>query len=176
MREICSAAKIERFIKELGEQAKGPGTVYLTGGATAVLIGWRQSTVDVDLKFDPEPAGIFQAIPSLKEHLNINVEMASPDMFIPPAKGWKSRSELIVQIKTVEFRHFDFISQALAKIERGHERDISDVSAMIKRGLVKTESLRSHFELLKPDLLRYPSIDPEVFEEKLNTYIDDHKT
>ncbi len=30
-----------------------PGTrMYLTGGATAVLEGWRESTVDVDVRFE----------------------------------------------------------------------------------------------------------------------------
>jgi hypothetical protein len=36
----------------LGRHARGPGRVYLTGGATALLEGWRASTVDVDLKLE----------------------------------------------------------------------------------------------------------------------------
>src|SRR6201999_1643214 len=30
------------------------GPVYLTGGATAVLYGWRESTIDVDIKVVPD--------------------------------------------------------------------------------------------------------------------------
>ena len=28
--------------------------IYVTGGATAVLEGWRGSTIDVDVRFEPE--------------------------------------------------------------------------------------------------------------------------
>jgi hypothetical protein len=46
-------------------------------------LGWRDSTIDVDLSFDPEPDGVFDAIPALKRELSINVELASPLDFIP---------------------------------------------------------------------------------------------
>jgi hypothetical protein len=28
--------------------------VYLTGGSTAVIEGWRETTIDVDLRFEPD--------------------------------------------------------------------------------------------------------------------------
>ena len=34
------------------------------------------------------------------------------------------------------FRHYDLYAQALAKVERGHARDLADVEAMLERGLV----------------------------------------
>jgi len=43
-------------------RARGDGCIYLVGGASAVIIGWRDSTTDVDLKLDPEPDGVFEAI------------------------------------------------------------------------------------------------------------------
>lgn len=46
----------------LGELVRGEGTIYLTGGATALLRGWRDATIDVDIKPDPEPAGLFEAL------------------------------------------------------------------------------------------------------------------
>ena len=63
--------------------------MYLTGGATAVLIGWRESTIDVDIKLVPETDELLREIPSLKERLQINVELASPDQFIPVREGWR---------------------------------------------------------------------------------------
>ncbi len=38
----------------LARAAAEEGRVYLTGGATAVLMGWRESTIDVDFKLVPE--------------------------------------------------------------------------------------------------------------------------
>ena len=76
-------------MEAFGREATGPGRVYLTGGSTAVLEGWREATVDVDLKLDPEPAGAFEAIAHLKDTLDINVELAAPDQFVPPLPGWQ---------------------------------------------------------------------------------------
>ena len=63
MRALADAARIRTFMRELGRAASAPGQVYLTGGATAVLIGWRDTTVDVDLKMVPEQDRVFRAIP-----------------------------------------------------------------------------------------------------------------
>ena len=38
-------ARIERFMRALGSETRGSGRVYFTGGATAVLYGWRTSTI-----------------------------------------------------------------------------------------------------------------------------------
>lgn len=79
VRAVADASKGTASIRAFGREARGPGSVYLTGGATAVLEGWRKTTVDVDLKFDPEPPGAFEAILRIKNELDINVELASPD-------------------------------------------------------------------------------------------------
>ena len=64
MRGPADKEKIELVIQELGRRAKGPGRVYLVGGSSVVLEGGRAATIDVDLKLDPEPEGIFEAIES----------------------------------------------------------------------------------------------------------------
>jgi len=76
---VVDEAKLQRLMAEVGRRARGPGRIYLTGGATALLFGWRSSTVDVDIKLDPEPPGVFEAIASLKNELDVNVELASPE-------------------------------------------------------------------------------------------------
>lgn len=59
MREETDRPKLERFMAALGASVRGEGRIYLTGGATALLIGWRNSTIDIDIKPDPEPSGFF---------------------------------------------------------------------------------------------------------------------
>jgi hypothetical protein len=44
MRELANSDRIKRFMRELGRAVKVEGHVYLTGGATAVLYGWRDTT------------------------------------------------------------------------------------------------------------------------------------
>lgn len=54
MRELASEAHIDRFMQALGRATKSEGRVHLTGGATAVLYGWRESTIDVNIKVVPD--------------------------------------------------------------------------------------------------------------------------
>jgi hypothetical protein len=61
MRAETDRAKLEALMTALGRAVHGPGRIYLAGGATAVWYGWRQTTVDVDIKPDPEPPGLFEA-------------------------------------------------------------------------------------------------------------------
>ena len=68
-------------MRELATAARGPGNIYFTGGATALLLGFREQTIDVDIKMDPEPAGAFEAIATLKNVLDLNIELASPADF-----------------------------------------------------------------------------------------------
>lgn len=174
MRAVADAAKMHRFMAALGEHARGAGCVYLTGGATALLHGWRDSTVDVDLKADPEPAGLFEAIAKLKEALDVNVELAAPDQFIPEVPGWRERSPLIARHGAVEFRHYDLYSQALAKLQRAHERDVADVEAMVAAGLVQPMRLRELFTAIEPALIRFPAISPSEFRAAVEQFCGRH--
>lgn len=172
MRSDADREKLERFMDVLGNRVGGPGTIFLTGGATALLFGWREKTIDLDLKADPEPRGFFEAIAELKESLDTNVKLASPDLFIPELPGWRERSALIRKVGGVEFRHFDFYSQALAKLERGHERDRVDVRAFAEQGLVNRETLRGFFEVIRPLLKKFPAIDEETFAAAVVEFCD----
>ena len=52
MRELANSIRIEQFMRDLGRVATAESRVYFTGGATAVLHGWRKTTIDVDI-IDP---------------------------------------------------------------------------------------------------------------------------
>jgi hypothetical protein len=119
MRDLADEAHIEQFMRALGQAAKIEGRVYLTGGATAVLHGWRASTIDIDIKLVPDRDELLREIPRLKEDLNLNVELAAPSDFIPVPAGWEDRSPLIRREGKISFHHFEPVAQALAKAERG---------------------------------------------------------
>lgn len=163
MRELADKARIEAFATALAREATSETDVFLVGGTSAVLIGWRATTMDVDLVMRPESDAMMRAIPALKERLQINVELASPDQFIPVPAGWEQRSPVIVRIGRVTFRHYDFSAQALAKIERGHTRDLSDVDAMLAHGLITSGTVRRMYAQIEPELYRFPAIDPPSF-------------
>lgn len=175
MRRKVTPETLQRFMQELATAARGPGKVYFSGGVTALLLGFRRQTIDVDLKLDPEPAGAFEAIAVLKNRLDLNVELAAPDDFIPAAPDWRERSRHIATIGQVEFFHFDFSLQVLSKLERGHAQDMEDVKSFLSAGYVTTDELCARFALIEPALLRYPAIDPAKFKKQLSDFLADLK-
>lgn len=167
MRDRATADRVRSFLEEIGRVAP-PGTrIYLTGGATAVLEGWRESTVDVDIRIEPEDDSVMRRLVELKEELSINVELASPPDFIPELPGWRDRSPLIERTGAIEARHFDPYSQALSKIERGFDLDLEDVREMLNRGLIEAEEARKLHAAIEPELHRYPAIDPAAFASRI---------
>ncbi len=163
MRERADAERIRRFMRALGQAVRREGACYLTGGATAVLIGWRPTTLDVDIRLEPEQDEALRALPRIKDELRVNVELASPADFIPLPSGWEARSLPAAREGRLSFYHFDPYAQALAKLERGHARDLEDVREMLARGLVEPAELRARFEEIEPELYRFPSVDPASF-------------
>lgn len=168
MRHETNRERVEKLMVGLGRAAREPGRIYFTGGVSAVLIGWREMTMDVDLKPDPEPEGIFDALARLKEEIEINIELASPDDFIPALEGWQGRSVFIARHGRIDFFHYDFYAQALAKIERDHDRDRRDVVQMIERGLVEKARLLDCFREIEVKLARFPAIEPGAFALRVN--------
>lgn len=151
-------------MQALGEATRNRVRVYLVGGTTAVLMGWRASTVDVDLVMHPDDDAMLRAIPRLKDTLHLNVEIASPAHFIPVPAGWEDRGLFIRDVSTVSFYHFDLYAQALAKIERGHRQDLEDVRAMLARDLIDRRHALAYYARIAPELYRFPAIDPPTFE------------
>ncbi len=166
-----TAARVRDFLRFLGREARGPGRVYLTGGASAALVGWREMTVDVKIELDPEPPGAFAAIARAREALNLNVELAAPDQFIPELPGWRERSRFIERRRSVDFLHYDFHAQALAKIERSHAQDLRDVEAMHRLGLITPARLTDLFAAVEPLLERYPAIDAPTLRARVETVV-----
>ncbi len=168
MRRVADAGRIHRFMSALSAQATREARLYFTGGATAVLLGWRDSTIDVDILLIPDDDRLLRALPKIKEENEINVELACPAHFIPELPGWEERSLFITREGKLTFFHYDLYAQSLAKIERGHAQDVSDVQEMLRRGHVHPTRLQRLFEEIAPQLYRYPAIDPGAFRRAVN--------
>lgn len=168
MRELANKKKIIEFMRLLGRLSHHEVRVYFTGGTTAVLTGWRDSTIDVDLKFEPETDELFRALPEIKEQLQINIELASPPDFIPLLPGWEDRCQYIGREGKITFFNYDPYSQALSKIERGHDQDERDVRSMLETGMLDPRKLLVLFKEIEPYLYKYPAIDPATFSQAVN--------
>ena len=125
MRALVDAPRLREFMRALGRGVTHPARVYFTGGATAVLHGWRDSTIDVDLKLVPDDE-ILRAIPALKERLSMNIELAAPDDFIPVRNGWEERSAFVAQEGPLTFFHFDLVERPAEGVMYQGVRDSFD--------------------------------------------------
>ena len=163
MRELADAERIRRFMQAAGAAAAREGVCYLAGGSTAVLVGWRETTIDVDIALEPEQDELLRALPRIKSELSVNVELASPRDFIPLPRAWEARSISVAKEGPLSFAHFDPYSQVLSKLERGHVRDLEDVAAMFRLGLVEPKRLHELFAEIEPELYRFPAIEPTRF-------------
>lgn len=171
MRQPVTATRVEEFMKALGSGVSSPVRIFLVGGATAVLLGWRDSTIDIDLKAVPEPNELLRQFSILKEKLEINIELAAPDDFIPELPGWEERSQFVRQVGRLTFLHYDFYAQALAKIERGHDSDQRDVKEMIERNLVDPKRLLDLFCQIEGDIHKYPALDAASFRRAVESVV-----
>ena len=167
MRGLADSQRIARFLRALGRAADADGACYLTGGATAVLYGWRKATIDVDIRLVPESDTLLRALTRLKDELEINVELASPADFIPVPAGWEGRGVFVAREGRLSYYHFELVAQALAKAERAHSQDLADVEEMLERGLVGREEAYATFESIEPELYRFPAIDPPAFRRRV---------
>jgi hypothetical protein len=167
MRPRADADRILAFARELGHAATDPARLYLTGGATAVLEGWRATTVDIDIRLEPDADELLRQIPRLKESIGVNVELASPADFIPELPEWRERSPSVTREGNLDVLHFDLYSQVLAKLERSFDQDLEDVRAMIDRRLIEPQRALELFTAIEPELYRFPAIDPASFRSRV---------
>lgn len=172
MRDLATAGRIRTLFHRLGAVARRPVGAYLAGGATAVLLGWREATIDVDVVFEGDDVdGVLRAIPALKEELSLNVELATPAHFIPVAEGWQERSMFELHTGRLAVFHVELVWQALAKVHRGHRQDVDDVDAMLTRGLVTREELAAAFAAVEHELYRFPNVDPASFARAVRAVV-----
>ena len=171
MRADVDRARVLELLSELGRRLRTPHTLYLVGGSSAVVIGWRASTRDVDLRPEPDSDELLGIVHELKQALDINIELASPLDFLPALDGWQDHSPYLGSWEALHVRHLDFRLQALAKLERGLDTDLDDVRAMLGRDLVSTAELHDAFARMQPGLFRFPAVDAARFERRLTDVV-----
>lgn len=85
--------------------------------------------------------------------------------------GWQSRSVTIDTFGAVEFLHYDFYTQALAKLSRSHERDLHDVTHVVASGFVDPIEFERLFNQVKSQLVRYPGLDEDALMSRVEDWL-----
>lgn len=143
VRRSLTREGLRDLMNELARTAPGRRSyrVFFVGGGTAVLAGWRSSTIDADLYSDDDQ--IFRDVQGIKERLDVNIEFARPEDFVPALAGSDGRHVFIQTMGTVSFFHYDPYAQLLSKVVRGFARDMQDAEQFVASGMVEPERFRS---------------------------------
>lgn len=172
MRRELTREGLEELMRELGRTAPAGESfrVYLVGGATAVLAGWRTATVDADLSADDDE--VFRDVQGLKERLGVNIEFARPEHFVPPLDGSAERHVFVDRARDVEFYHYDPYAQLLSKIVRGFRKDVLDAGRFVTSGMVDPNRFRDLVTGI-PDsaYARYPNLSRAAVEEAVEGFL-----
>lgn len=171
-RPPVDSVRIREFLEALSGRFRGNARIFLVGGTTLVLEGYRALTVDVDLTFDVDPAlhGEFvRAIRDLANTLAINIEQVSPEDFIPKLPGAADRARFIDTFGGLTVYHFDPYSTALSKIARGRHEDFLDVERLIAEGWLDWTELERLFADVLPRMATESlKGDPDDFQRKFD--------
>jgi hypothetical protein len=92
MRPEVDRARVVELLSALGRRLHAPHTLYLVGGSSAVLVGWRASTRAADVRPEPDSDELLRLLSELKETLDVNIELASPLDVLPALDGWRDHS------------------------------------------------------------------------------------
>lgn len=172
MRDRLTREDLRALMKELARTApKGKAyRVYFVGGGTAVWAGWRESTIDVDLAADND--AVFRDVQGLKERLNLNIEFARPEDFVPPLRRSGDRHVFIETIGKVSFYHYDPCAQLLSKVVRGFNRDMQDAENFIRSGMVDPQLFLSLVRGI-PDrsYAKYPALTRRAVLEAVEEFL-----
>ena len=139
MRRTLNRELLGELLAALARSAPRSGNyrVYLIGGGTAVLQGWRDATIDADLFSDQQE--VFREIQAIKERLRVSIEFVRPEHFVPPLAGTEERHVFIEMKRNVSFYHYDPYAQLFSKLVRGFQRDMQDAENFLVSGMVDPE-------------------------------------
>lgn len=174
MRKKIDAEQLKKFLQRLGQIYRRPGTIYLVGGSSLLLVGAKENTFDIDLKIDVDlqyHTEFLNCVRRLINEMDVNVEPASPDEFLPLPAGYQDRRRFIARYGSLDVYHFDFYSVALGKLQRGNEKDYADVINMVRVKLIGLETLEQFFAEILPQLEGFSlRSDPAAFKRKFGLF------
>jgi hypothetical protein len=176
MREALTRDRLHTLMGALADSVTSGASIraYFIGGATAVDRGWRGSTIDADLHASDDR--LFSHVQQIKDRLRVNVELASPEDFVPPLSGSADRHIFIETIGRVSFFHHDPYAQLLSKIVRGFRRDLEDATRFLDDGLVEVKPFRALVHGIPDEAYtKYPNLSRAAVEAAVEGFLSGRK-
>ncbi len=172
-------ARLQIFLQRLGEvMADHPGVVFLLGGSALTWLTVKAISIDIDVSLaedEPDPIPLLDAIVMAGDFVEATADVVRIADLLPLPEGYAERAIFAGQFGRVSVYCFDPYSIALTKLARSANKDVRDVSAMLRAGLVECSALHEHFESV---LLRYQQrasrADWQDFKRKVETFYQRH--
>lgn len=172
MRDATTRSKIDQFLDALGKRMRHRIRIYLVGGTVVVDFGLRKATVDIDYAVradDAEAIAEFERlVPELKNSLDVNVEPASPEDFMPVRRGAIEKSRYVRTCGTVDVYYYDAVSTVLAKVARGSQRDLADVETFVESGLVNWDEVEEAWREVRERPTGWLRYTPDEIDQRLD--------
>lgn len=172
MRGELTREGLRELMAELARTAPPPGPyrVYIVGGGTAVLSGWRDATIDADLFAERDE--VFHDIQAIKDRLGLNVEFARPEHFVPALGGSADRHLFIERVGAIDFYHYDPYAQLLSKVVRGFRKDLRDAERFVESGMVEPGRFRKLVrEIPDVEFARYPNLSRDALRDAVEAFL-----
>lgn len=172
VRRSLTRERLRDLMREIARHAPRGRSyrVFLVGGGTAVQAGWRESTIDADLHSDQED--VFRDIQGIKERLQLNVEFARPEDFVPALAGSEGRHVFVETVGRVSFYHYDPYAQLLSKVVRGFRRDMLDAERFVTSGMVDVTRFRSLVHGIPEAVYsKYPALSRQAVLDAVDDFL-----
>lgn len=142
---------------------------YLVGGTVLIDLGLRAATLDVADADDPMAlSDLEQAIRTLKNELDVNVEPASPADFLPIPSTALGRSRYIGRYGNVSVYYYHLASLVIAKAARGLEQDLADVERLVRAGEVEWQDVEETWLEVRASPTGWLRYEPDEVEQRLS--------
>lgn len=172
MRQRTDQARLTSFLNALGRRVRRPIRFYLVGGSVLIDLGLRVSTLDIDYVADADnPAALAeleQAIRTLKDELDVNVELASPADFLPIPPSVLGRSRFVAQYGQLSVYYYHLASLVIAKAARGLEQDLADAERLIRAGEVDWSDVEATWWEVRASPTGWLRHEPATVEQRLD--------
>lgn len=177
VRRSLTAERLEDLLREIARSYRGKSAarVFIVGGGTAVHSGWRVSTIDADLFSDND--AVFEDVQGMKERLELNIEFARPEDFVPALGGSEERHLFIKTIGKISFFHYDPYAQLFSKVVRGFRQDLSDAENFLSSGMVDPDRIRSLVHSIPdPAFRKYPALTRDAVVAAVDDFLEKYQS
>ncbi|MFO8016214.1 MAG: DUF6036 family nucleotidyltransferase [Candidatus Woesearchaeota archaeon] len=155
---------IIRYLEALDRKLKAGVTMTAVGGTAMVLMGLKESTIDVDFCIDNEESHNIIKKTAIKSPFRVDLfhsgyifTLQLPEDYVRRARPYKTG------LKNIKLKVLSPIDIIITKGARLNQRDIEDIRALVARKKIRKADLKARFKKVKGS---WPGSD-EQFEQNI---------